>query len=70
MIYAVKLQNREREAPGTFWFLDIEKASQFYQSARRNPKVSAQRLIQIKPCDLAEYSDQAKPNMITPVEVQ
>lgn len=67
-IYSVTFHVNPKRRVHTFWFLDRDKASRFYESVKKHPKVLDYRMYRTPITDAEEYDGRMEANLILPVE--
>lgn len=68
-VYTVTFHIKPKHRVHTFWFLDREKASRFYESVKKHPKVLDYRMYSTPITDAEEYDGMMEQGLILPVEI-
>ncbi len=67
-VYFVTIHVKPGRRVHTFWFLDREKASRFYESLKKNPRVLDYRMYRIPITEAEEYDGVTDDGQIQLVE--
>ena len=68
-IYSVTFHTKPKRRVHSFWFLDREKASRFYESVKKHPSVLDYRMYRTPVTDAEEYDGLMEEAPILPVEI-